>query len=213
LSALTAADFNLIAVKKGNESRFFSADLAYHSHFQAGPGLRPYIRLEMSFLAPLLQPMGRPIQSLIAQFKQKPPEVTSFPCIDPIETAADKLSALAWRVCTRKRGAEGDDPAVIRHLYDLAALESYIVGAPGFAALVRQIAEKDAGRGGGGAPLNPIERFVTMLDLLHHDKKWAKEYETFVLQVSFAGPGEKISFSEAFAATQRIVASVHKTDI
>lgn len=29
LSALA----NLITVKKGNESRFFSADLAYHSHF------------------------------------------------------------------------------------------------------------------------------------------------------------------------------------
>ncbi len=205
LSALAAADFNLIAVKKGNESRFFTADLAYHSHFQTGPGLRPYIRIEMSFIAPALQPISRPIRSLIAQFEKKPPEVLSFPCVDPTETAADKLSALAWRVCTRKRGAENDDPSVIRHLYDLAALESHIGSAPEFVILVRQIAEKDAGRGGGGAPHDPVERFATMLDKLHHDSKWAKEYETFVLQVSFAGPDEIITFVDALSATQRLV--------
>lgn len=188
LSALAAADFNLIAVKKGNESRFFSADLAYNSHFQTGLGLRSYIRLEMSFLASALQPINRPIQSLIAQFEKKPPQGS--------------------RVCTRKRRSENDDPAVIRHLYDLAALESRIDIAPEFATLVRQIAEKDAGRGGGGAPVDAAERFALMLDVLHHDKEWAKEYDTFVLQVSFAGPGEMISFAEAFAATQRLVTLV-----
>ena len=208
LSALASADFNLITVKKGNESRFFSADLAYRSHFQTGPGLRPYIRLEMSFLAPVLQPINRPIWSLVAQFEMKPPEVLDFPCVDPMETAADKLSALAWRVCTRKRGAENDDPAVIRHLYDLAALESHVGKTAEFAAMVRQIGEKDAGRGGGAAPVDAAKRFALMLGLLQHDKDWAKEYETFVLQVSFAGPGEMISFEDAFAATQRLVALV-----
>lgn len=208
LSALAAADFNLIAVKKGNESRFFSADLAYHSHFQTGPGLRPFIRIEMSFIAPALQPINRPIRSLIAQYEKKPSEVLNFPCVDPTETAADKLSALAWRVCTRRRGAENDDPAVIRHLYDLAALESHVGSAPEFVGLVRQIAEKDAGRGGGGAPQDPVERFATMLYNLHNDREWAKEYETFVLQVSFAGPDEIISFVDALAATQRLVGLV-----
>ncbi|GAB6908830.1 conserved hypothetical protein [Desulfosarcina cetonica] len=208
LSALAAADFNLIAVKKGNESRFFSADLAYHSHFQTGPGLRPYIRIEMSFFAPALQPIRRPIRSMIAQFEKMPPEILSFPCVDPIETAADKLSALAWRVCTRKRGAENDDPAVIRHLYDLAALESHIGNAPEFVRLVRQIAENDASRGGGEAPQDPAERLTAMLENLHHDREWANEYETFVLHVSFAGPDEIITFVDALAATERLVESV-----
>ncbi len=210
LSVLTAADFNLISVKKGNESRFFAADLAYHSHFESGPGLRPYIRIEMSFLQPALKPIGRPIQSLIAQFEKKPPEVSSFPCIDPIETAADKLSALAWRICTRQRGAEDDDPTIIRHLYDLAALESRIADAPEFATLVRKIAEKDAGRGGDASPLDPAERFAVMLDLLQNDKGWTEQYKTFVLQVSFAGPGETITFAEAFAATRRLVDKVYR---
>jgi predicted nucleotidyltransferase component of viral defense system len=209
LSALEAAGFNLISVKKGNESRFFTADLAYRSFFESGPGLRPHIRIEMSFLKPALKPIVRPVQSLIAQFQKKPPEVASFPCVDPIETAADKLSALAWRVCTRKRGAEDDDPAIIRHLYDLAALEKHVAGSAEFKTLVRETAEKDAGRGGGAAPLEPAERFAAMLDCLHRDKLWASEYEAFVLQVSFARPEETITFAEAFAATRQLVAAVY----
>ena len=49
-----------------------------------------------------------------------------------------------------------------------------------------------------------------MLELLHHDKEWAKEYETFVLQVSFAGPGEEILYADAFAAIKKLVATVYK---
>lgn len=210
LSALEEADFNLVSVKKGNESRFFTADLSYQSHFEAGAGLRPFIRIEMSFLQPALKPIERPIQSFIAQFQKKPPEVSGFPCIDPIETAADKLSALAWRVCTRKRGAADDDPTIIRHLYDLAALEKCVAGKDEFEKLAREIAEKDSGRGGEAAPLDPAQRFNRMLHLLHADKGWAADYETFVLQVSFARPGETITFAEAFTATKKLVNKIYR---
>ena len=54
-----------------------------------------------------------------------------------------------------------------------------------------------------------IERICAMLERLHNDKLWASEYETFVIEVSFAGPGETISFAEAFAATRRLVATVY----
>jgi hypothetical protein len=104
LSALTANEFELLgAPLVGNQSQFFAADLAYQSHFASGEGLRPHLRIEMSFHAPALKPINRPLQSLIAQAQKKPPEVSSFPCIDPIETAADKLSTLAWRVRAQAR--------------------------------------------------------------------------------------------------------------
>lgn len=209
LAVLTTNEFELVGKPLiGNESRFFAANLAYQSHFTAGQGLRPHLRIEMSFHTPALNPVNRPLQSLLAQAQRKPPEVSSFPCIDPLETAADKLSALAWRVCTRQRGADNDDPAIIRHLHDLAALESHIAGSQQFKILVQQIAADDTGRGGAAVPLDHAERFALMLDLLHSDKAWASEYETFVLQVSFARPGETITFAEAFAATRRLVDTV-----
>ena len=206
LSVLTANEFELIGKpESGNESQYFAANLAFQSHFTTGHGLRPHIRIEMSFYAPALKPVERPIRSLIAQSQNLPAEISGFPCVDPIETAADKLSALAWRVCTRKRGAEGDDPTMIRHLHDLAALEAHIKEANEFPVLVRQTAANDSGRGGGAAPSDPIERFDMMLNLLSGSKAWATEYDTFVLKVSFARPEEKISFSDALSAVTRLV--------
>jgi hypothetical protein len=211
LSALTANEFELLGKPLiGNESQFFAPDLAYQSHFATSQGLRPHLRIEMSFHAPALKPINRPLQSLIAQAQKQPPEVSSFPCIDPVETAADKLSTLAWRVCARRRGGTDDDPTIIRHLHDLAALESTVADASGFAALAQKTAEDDTGRGGEGVPSNPKERFSVMLDLLHNDKLWASEYETFVLQVSFAKEDERITFAEAFAATRRLMDKVYR---
>ncbi len=211
ISALTADEFELLGKPLiGNESQFFAADLAYQSHFATGEGLRPHLRIEMSFHTPALNPINRPLQSLIAQAQKQPPEVSSFPCIDPVETAADKLSTLAWRVCARRRGSEDDDPTIVRHLHDLAALESTIAMASGFAALAQKTAEDDTGRGGEGVPSNPRERFAAMLDLLHNDKLWASEYETFVLHVSFAKEDGRISFAEALASARRLAAEVYK---
>ena len=112
-------------------------------------------------------------------------------------------------MCARRRDSENDDPRIVRHLYDLAALESYVAKASGFAELVRQTVEEDTGRGGEDVPKNPEERFAVMLGKLRDDKEWASEYETFVLQVSFAQPGERISFAEAFGATRSLVTSVY----
>jgi hypothetical protein len=75
----------------------------------------------------------RPIRSLIAVAAQEPPEVAAFRCIDIVETTADKLSALAWRVRVRRRGEPKDDPTIIRHLHDLAALEPALESAAKFA--------------------------------------------------------------------------------
>jgi hypothetical protein len=84
------------------------------------------IRVEMSMTASALPPMARPIASLITLAQNKPPEIASFPCVQPVETAADKLSALAWRLHARRRGNDEDDPTIIRHLHDLAALKDSV---------------------------------------------------------------------------------------
>ena len=210
LALLTRNDFQLAEDPLvGNESQFFSVGLAYPSRFEAGQGLRPHIRVEMSFHAPALLPIDRPISSIIALAGKEPPEVAAFPCVDPVETAADKLSTLAWRVCARERGSANDDPTIIRHLHDLAALESHIRGESEFPALARQTVEDDSGRGGEGVPADARERFSVMLERLGSDRLWEREYEAFVLQVSFARGGEEISFAEALAATKRFVASIY----
>jgi hypothetical protein len=160
----------------------------------------------MSFEAPALPPVARPIRSLIAAAQRQPPEVPSYPCVDPVETAADKLSALAWRVCARDRTRPGDDPTIIRHLHDLAALERHVSSAPRFAELVLAAAAGDAGRGRETASgTDPAEMFAEMLRRLETDPLWAREYQEFVRQVSFAGGSEVIHFADALATCSRLV--------
>ena len=137
-----------------------------------------------------------------------PGRIPAFPSVDPIETAADKLSALAWRVCTRQREATGDDATVIRHLHDLAALEQRAAAAPAFKAVLRDAAAADTGRGGRQAPQDPGERFATMIEHLRADKLWADEYDEIVQNVSFAREDEIISFAAALEAARRLV-NVH----
>jgi hypothetical protein len=106
----------------------------------------------MSFEAPALPPTPRPIRSLIAKAQREPPEVADFPCVDAVETAADKLSALTWRVRARDRTRPNDDPTIIRHLHDLAALEQDVSSAPRFPDLVARCGRgrRRAGRRLGG---------------------------------------------------------------
>jgi hypothetical protein len=206
LAALNAADFELIGKPLGGrEGKFFSTDIGYRSEFPVVPGFRPHLRLEMTFEAPALPPIERPIRSLLAIAQNYPPEIEAFPCVDPIETAADKLSALAWRVCVRQRGGQRDDPTVIRHLHDLAALEGRVITAPVFKTLLAAAMIADTGRGGGQAPADPAERFATMLDRLSNDALWADEYAEFVRNVSFAGKDETIAFAAALEALRRLV--------
>jgi hypothetical protein len=207
LQALSEAGFDPVEEPLVRDvSRFFSASLSYDAEFEVGQGLRPHIRVEMSFEAPALPPAERPIRSLIAAAQRGAPEVGSFPCVDSIETAADKLSALAWRVRARDRTKTNDDPTMICHLHDLAALEQRVAGAPHFRELVLAAAAADEGRGGGSTG-DPAAMFAEMLQQLDSDPLWAREYEDFVRSVSFARPGEAIDFAHALTACRRLIAA------
>jgi hypothetical protein len=212
LAALASAEFEFASeVLKGNEDSFFAADLMFRSSFESGRGLRPHIRVEMTFHASALPPIARPIRSLIGEALQREPEVPAFLCVDPVETAADKLSALAWRVCTRERGTERDDPTIIRHLHDLAALAEQIQASGEFRNLVRQAATADTGRGGGRAPTEVAARFAMMLDRLQGEKFWADDYDEYVRQVSYAKIDEKIPFAMALDAVKALADAMTRT--
>jgi len=201
LAAIAAAGFEPAGeVLKGNEDRFFSAEFGFQSVFTAGRGLRPHLRIEMTFDDTALPPGARPIHSLLGHAQKLAPEIAAFPCVDPVETAADKLSALAWRVCIRDRGTERDDPSIIRHLHDLAALGPTISASDAFARLVQRAMATDTGRGGQRVPAVPAARFARMLDRLRRETFWSDEYAEYVRHVSYAPPQETITFTRALDA-------------
>jgi predicted nucleotidyltransferase component of viral defense system len=198
-------------VMKRDESRFFSVDLLYPSLFATGRGLRPHIRVEMSLTASTLPPVPRPLGSLIVMAQNKPPEIASFPCVQPVETAADKLSALAWRVHARRRGTDDDDPTIVRHLHDLAALKDSVSVNGEFPTLVLKAMSDDKGRAGTAIiSTKPEALFEGMLERLTTDQLWAREYQDYVQQVSYAEIGQWINFDQALAAVRDLVALIPK---
>jgi hypothetical protein len=148
-------------------------------HSIALPGYARTFASKWSFSHPPCLQSIAPFGHSLLKRKDVQPKVPAFACVDPVETAADKLSALAWRVCIRNRGTETDDPTVIRHLHDLAALEPIVAEAPAFNELLRSAVDSDTGRGGGNAPTNPAERFALMLGRLTTEAGWADGYSVF----------------------------------
>jgi hypothetical protein len=196
-------------VLKRDESSFFSAALFYPALFDTGLGLRPHTRIEMSLNAATLPPIARPIAALIALTQNQLPEIAAFLCVDPIETAADKLSALAWRVLARRRGNDNDDPTIVRHVYDLAALKPHVATSGDFRTLVRKAMADNTGRGGEAiASADPATPFAGMLARLATDPLWAIEYQDYVDAVSFAQPDELLGFDAALAAVRDLVALI-----
>lgn len=191
----------------GNGSRFFRAVFHYGPKFPDAGGVRPSLQVEMTFTGTALEPKLQPVQSLLGRAHKQAPDVALLPCVDPIETAADKVSALAWRTASRKRGTDGDDPAVVRHLHDLAALAAKVEAEPTFRPLVLDVLEKDAKRskkeGAAGRDL-----LAVMLPTIEADDLWRREYEQFVGAVSFGKDEDRISYDHAMAACEKLVASI-----
>ncbi len=161
--ALAAAGFALVgAPEVHNKSLFVRAAFDYGGAFATAGALRTGIRVEMTFKAALREPIVRPVRSLLAAAQGKDPEVAGFPCVDPLETAADKLGALAWRTQVRDRSSAEDDPTIVRHLHDLAALAAKVADDPAFVPLARAIVDVDARRGKGATLDGACARRLTV---------------------------------------------------
>jgi predicted nucleotidyltransferase component of viral defense system len=194
--------------KSENANRKFTCNIRYKENFHIPAALRPYIKLEVNFISPTLAVEQRPLQSFIAQAMDQPPEVPLMDCVSPIETAAEKLSALTWRVLSRNRGSEKDDPSLIRHLYDLTALKDEIFNYSSFSDLVIGVMRKDIENNRGkikSLANSEVELLHKMLLTLEDDSLYANEYQQFVTGMSYAVEDECPTFSEAIDAVKSII--------
>ena len=203
--AWEAAGFAIAEVIARDSNGFIQIRLEYPSQVGAHHALRPHILAELSAKPPRLPPLVRPLASFVHQYRKADPEIPSIGCVDPVETAADKLSAFAWRALERDRNQAQDDPAIVRHLYDLAALETVASAAPDFPRILHETLMADSGRGAAAA-LPPAKRLAAMLTLLDRDALYPDEYARFVEGMAFAGEQEIPTFAAARAAVARLCA-------
>lgn len=186
----------------------FRCLVSYKNSFTHNKALRPDIQLDINFLSIAMPAEKKPLSSFVATAMKQPPEVAVMECVSPIETAADKLSALTWRVLTRDRTSAKDDPTIIRHLHDLAALEQLAIKSAEFSPLLASILDADIRRGSPPAHIKELDgqgRMKAALKVLSDDKVYTDEYKQFVSGMSYAAEGETPSFLDALNAMERLI--------
>jgi hypothetical protein len=202
------AGFTIVDVQARDANGFVAVTMQYPSVLDDGgahPALRSHILAEISAKPPRLPAPARSVQSFVSTERGEEPEIPAVRCVDPVETAADKLSAFAWRSIVRDRTHPDDDPAIVRHVHDLAKLACIVEGDEVFPKLLAEIMSADNERGQGQLKdVPPSERLARMNDLLRSDPVYDAEYERFVLGMAFTGLAETPSFSEAREAVSRL---------
>lgn len=185
-------------VKSRDESRYVSFYAEYPKEFNLESALRNNLKVEISFKPVYLPTVKKKIKSFVGQFYDGAPEAV-IDCVSPIETAANKFSALLWRVDIKNRSDVKNhmtnDPALIRHLHDLSALYQIICDNADFKMLVAEIYKKDCLRGNKARSLSFNDFVFKTLNTLKSDELYRIEYENFVSTMSY---GEQhIEFDEA----------------
>ena len=213
LDALRADGFAIddAHVKARDENRFFAIDLEYETAFPREDALRPHIQIEMTARDIQLPHLVLPVSSFLNELAKQPPEVTAIGCIDPVESAADKLSAIAWRIPDRVRGDQYDDPSIVRHIHDLAMLKDRALAHAGFATLVTKSMQEDDSRAKNDASLEGMamsDKLQKMLAVLAADAAYPEEYRRFVEDVSYAKSGQIPDFASAVQAVRELVKAV-----
>ncbi|CAA9214728.1 MAG: hypothetical protein AVDCRST_MAG56-131 [uncultured Cytophagales bacterium] len=189
-----------------NSNKFVAIHLDYPTYYPPANALRPHILLEITVADLLLPAVPLPVSSFIHQEANKPAEIAQMDCIDPVENAVDKLSALAWRVPSRQRGSADDDPAIVRHLHDLAILSGQAGSHSAFADLVSSVMVRDEGRAPQLSGLSTHQRLTKMVTVLKEDREYAKEYDRFVKGMSYAPPAQVPSFQSALSRLTELIA-------
>ncbi len=160
--------------------------IRYPKRFSEHMSIRPEVKLEGTFVQEVLPtPVSRPITPLVAQFVDVDCSC-SISCLSLLETSADKLSALVWRVLSRDRNSARDDVTIIRHMYDLYCLSTVLsenLSSIVVTAKVRYAVDRK--RGYSNCPEGFEEALSATCDVLIEDKLYKEEYEHYVLNMCF----------------------------
>ncbi|MBX9726629.1 MAG: nucleotidyl transferase AbiEii/AbiGii toxin family protein [Rickettsiales bacterium] len=195
-------------IRARDENRFFAIDIDYESHFTRTNALRPHIQIEVIARRVHLPPVYLSVSSFINELMKQPPEAMRIACLNPVENAADKMSAIAWRIPDRVRGDVYDDPSIVRHLHDLAMLKDIVIDSPDFVRLVAAAMQQDDDRAKNdtsfeGLPMQ--DKFARVLSILANDAEYHKEYDLFVQGTSYSQDNSTPTFEAAVDAVKQLI--------
>ena len=141
------------------------------------------------------------VQSIISEIAGHSPELT-IPCVSPVEIAGNKISALAWRIIS----PGNNDKTIIRHLHDLAALDSVIANnTKDFIRVAEYSLEQDKSTRAKPPMTSPNKEIMSkLLSELKSNEEYTDNYNTFVENMSYEDDDKRIDFKTAFNKLENI---------
>lgn len=198
-----------------NEGKYSRIEMDYPSVFPVSAGLRPHILLEFTLSDVRLTVESLSVKTLIEQtleninlFK------SSFThCVSVNETAIEKWVGLTRRLAAIERGYHADDETLIRHVYDLNAINKADRISADFYVLANAIVTNDARQFKNQHPeysVDPSSEIQLSLSLLRHKPLWKERYQKFIEEMVYDN-APAIEYEKAIDVLERISTSVIDT--
>jgi len=173
-----------------NTLLFYKINYPRDESFNPSSTLRPFIKLEIFFTEIYYPSVKCSLISLHNEYEQLPPEA-EFDCVAIEDTAIDKISSLLWRI-----GTDGYESTDIRHLHDLARLADKIAIDDKLKKTLDAVYNRDIiSRAKSDKELkHSIDGTITAFS---ENKRYARDYKNYVLNMSYAPDTENLSFEQA----------------
>lgn len=168
-----------------NEGKYQQITLKYPNLFSTDPTLRPDIKAEFTFANILLPTNELNVRTIIEDTLKdvsifKSPSTT---CISIDETAIEKWVALTRRVMAIERKYEDDDKTLIRHIYDLNAINLSNEVSSKFSEFAKTVIISDGIQFRNKHieyASNPSHEIKQSLSILKNNPIWKGRYEEFI---------------------------------
>ncbi len=189
--------------------RYYMVGAGYKSDYVQLPSLRPELKLELIERTPLLPleriQFGYLYESLAGI---APINIVSIQCISVAETAAEKVLSLLRRCAFKWDGFQHDelDPALVRHVYDVAHIASQGAATIDLAKTVfPQLVERDREEFAGQNPQfdeDPLAVLRKTLIAAKENGELKQRYEERLLPLVFE-PSPP-TFEQAFSTFEEV---------
>ena len=168
-----------------NEGQYLRAELTYPALFTGNDSLRPHLLLEFTLSDIRLTTEHLTINTIIEDVIEIP---TLFPpsainCISVNETAIEKWVGLTRRIAAIERKYHYDDPTLVRHIYDLNAINRVDSISNIFFNLAKTIINYDAKQFKNQHPEysnDPVSEIYQSLKVLKNKEIWRNRYQLFI---------------------------------
>ncbi|HAT7074061.1 TPA: nucleotidyl transferase AbiEii/AbiGii toxin family protein [Legionella pneumophila] len=198
-----------------NEGKYSRIEMNYPSVFPVNAGLRPHILLEFTLSDVRLAVENLSVKTLIEQtleninlFKS-----SSTHCVSVNETAIEKWVGLTRRIAAIERAYHADDETLIRHVYDLNAINKADRISADFYVLAKAIITNDARQFKNQHPeyaVDPSSEIQLSLSLLRHKPLWKERYQKFIEEMVYDN-APAIEYEKAINVLERISTGVIDT--